>query len=187
MSINITSAHHPIVYIPVLGSVISLVHLFNKCVIMPCLSHARVQNSHYFSWLKEESGFRLVGLMIPLWGATLVWLYDFVMKEEAIMNARYGGFNAIAPWLKNNMDLVKAACAATPEKIQYVDDDVALRYMRDMMQNDPQKFNAASPHLKEEVRCALFSDRRVVLSGLIHRAPQLIQSLPNEVDRKSVV
>ncbi len=150
---------------------------------MPCLSHARVQNSHYFSWLKEESGVRLVALMVPLWGAAIVGRYDYVAKNEAIMDmgSRYRDFTALAPWLKNNMDVIKAACAALPDRIQYVDDDVALRYMRDMMQNDPQKFNAASPHLKEEVRCALFSDRRVVLSGLIHRAPQLIQSLPNEV------
>jgi hypothetical protein len=74
-------------YIPTVSTLSNLIDLFQKYVILPFISNQTIDNSHYYTHLKNKSILRSIVLLIPVIGNVIVGIYDFGLNNRKIMLA----------------------------------------------------------------------------------------------------
>lgn len=70
-------------YIPILSTVLNLVHLFQKAFQIPSLTETELSKNRYFRHINQKSVFRCLVLLIPFIGNIAVVIHDYHQKKEA--------------------------------------------------------------------------------------------------------
>jgi len=77
-------------YAPFISSVSNAVDLFQKCVVIPCLSQKTIAGSHYYTHLSNKNFSRCITLLFPVLGNLTVYLYDkFFASPSQVKNTPY--------------------------------------------------------------------------------------------------
>ena len=103
-------------YIPGISFLSNITDLFQKSVVLPCMSQQSIKDNRYYTHLKDKSISRCIILLFPVIGNIIFGIYDFANRKyndrDFMLSAvkkngcalRYASYE-----LKNDRELVLAA------------------------------------------------------------------------------
>lgn len=164
---------HYLSCIPLVGTAVNLVDIFQKCVILPAMQCLNVKKGHYYTYLENKTFKDCVGLLVPFFGTVLGIAIYFIKNSEHAKEAAFNGFKAeirADESLKNNPVYMRAKIREVDDAFLYIGSDLSKNesFMLSVISSASHRFHGVFAKADSSLR-----ENKEFILKVINQAPQV--------------